>query len=304
MSAHLIKRYVWLVDTIARAEAISFNDLDSKWQRSSLNETGEELPKRTFNNHKSKVEELFDIGIVCNPKDGYKYSIANASESELSQTQTWLFNSFSISNVLNVGNKVNDRIQLENIPSGQKYLQEIVECISKGKKIQITYQKFTTKVPKKVVVSPYFVKLFKQRWYVVAVDGKTNSLKTYGLDRITDVVTQTDNFDFPLNFSAEEYYKDSFGIIHNDEMASEKVILKVTRSQANYLESLPLHHSQKLINGGTSDAQFSLFEYQLVPTYDFKQEILSKGADVEVISPAWFKEEIVAEITKLAKMYS
>lgn len=303
MSAHLLKRYVWLVDTVARAGAISYADINIKWQNSSLNEIGEELPKRTFNNHKLKVQELFDIDIVCDVNDGYRYSIEDTGELEASQTQQWLYNSFSISNVVNVANKVTNRIQLESVPSGNKYLQEIVEAIAKGKKISIAYHKYSTASAKMVLVCPYFIKLFKQRWYVIGLDETVNCLKTYALDRIKGLEPTNATFVYPANFNPADYYTDNFGIIHDEKIPTEKVILKVSKKQANYLNSLPLHHSQKLINGGTEEAQFSLFEYHLAPTFDLIQEILSNGSEFEVISPAWFRKKIQSEISKLARMY-
>ena len=58
-AATLFNRYVWLVDTIYRAGRITFEEINERWQRSSLNETGEELPLKTFHNHKNAIQQMF-----------------------------------------------------------------------------------------------------------------------------------------------------------------------------------------------------------------------------------------------------
>ena len=67
----LFNRYVWLVDTIYRAGRISFEEINERWLRSSLNDTGEELPIKTFHNHKNAIQQMFDIDIACDRRGGY-----------------------------------------------------------------------------------------------------------------------------------------------------------------------------------------------------------------------------------------
>ena len=77
-TAVLFNRYVWLVDTIYRAGRISFEEINERWQRSSLNDTGEELPLKTFHNHKNAIQQMFDINIECDRRGGYLYYIEHA----------------------------------------------------------------------------------------------------------------------------------------------------------------------------------------------------------------------------------
>ena len=78
------------------------------------------------------------------------------------------------------------------------------------------------------------------------------------------------------------------------------VELRVEAYQAKYVRSLPLHSSQKEIS--TTD-EYSVFQYHLVPTFDFRQEILSRGPAVEVLTPQWFRDEVIADIAEMAKNY-
>ena len=72
-TAVLFNRYVWLVDTIYRAGRLSFEEINERWVRSSLNDTGEELPLKTFHNHKNAIQQVFDISIACDRRAGYLY---------------------------------------------------------------------------------------------------------------------------------------------------------------------------------------------------------------------------------------
>ena len=78
------------------------------------------------------------------------------------------------------------------------------------------------------------------------------------------------------------------------------VQLKVVTDQVKYLESLPLHHTQEKIE---SNDRYSVFQFQLVPTYDFEQEVLRYGPNVEVLAPDWFREQIADDVKKMTKLY-
>ncbi|WP_455578856.1 WCX domain-containing protein [Capnocytophaga cynodegmi] len=80
----------------------------------------------------------------------------------------------------------------------------------------------------------------------------------------------------------------------------EQVVLKTNEEKRKYLKFLPLHHSQK---GIITENNYTIFEYFLRPTYDFRQENLSHGAEIEVISPNWFREEIKEIVNQMRDFY-
>ena len=116
----------------------------------------------------------------------------------------------------------------------------------------------------------------------------------YALDRVHHLEPTTETFKYPEDFVPEAYFEDCFGIIADKDYDVETVKLKVAAGQANYLRSLTLHQSQKEIE---RHDEYSIFTVKLRPTFDFRQEILSMGSDIEVLSPKWFREEL-AEISK------
>ena len=98
-----------------------------------------------------------------------------------------------------------------------------------------------------------------------------------------------ESFKYPNKFSPEKYFDDSFGIIADQRIDVETVKIKVSAGQANYLRSLTLHQTQKEIE---RNDEYSIFTVRLRPTFDFRQEILSQGSDIEVLEPKWFRDEM------------
>lgn len=54
---------------------MSYDEINEKWKRSELNIDGSSLPKKSFHNHLQSLQELFGIDIICDRRNGYKYSI-------------------------------------------------------------------------------------------------------------------------------------------------------------------------------------------------------------------------------------
>ena len=288
MAKDLFNRYIWLVDTIYRADGITFEEINEKWLRNSMSE-GLDLPLKTFHNHRKAIEDMFDINIVCDKRGGYKYYIENADDMEKGGVRTWLLNTFAVNNLINESHHLKRRIVFEQIPSGQNFLTPVIEAMRDGMSIEIKYKSFWRQDEYTTEVEPYFVKVFKQRWYLIARNKIKDAIRIYALDRI-HALSQTGNaFVMPKDFSPEEYFYNSFGIISQDNCPPEIVELKVYGTQKEYFRTLPLHHSQEEV--GNADG-YSIFRYYLSPTYDFIQEILSHGCEVEVLSPQHLRDEV------------
>jgi len=161
----------------------------------------------------------------------------------------------------------------------------------------MTYQSYWNDNASTFIFEPYFVKVFKQRWYVI---GRSDKVRIHALDRIQELVTSSTKFSMPADLDPVAYFFDYFGIIHDVDVSTIELKLKISSGQANYLRALPLHHSQKETERTTKS---SIFTYYIKPTFDFKQEILSLGEDVEVISPMAFRQEIGKVAKKMSEHY-
>ena len=298
MAKNYFNRYVWLIDTINRHGHISREDISRLWKRSSLNDTGEELYERTFHNHREAILDTFGIEIKCDRSLGYY--IANSDDLEGDGIRQWLLESLSMNNLLNESADMRDRILFEKIPSSQKWLPVFMNAMRDKKAVELTYQSFWRDEPATFTVHPYCLKLFKQRWYMLGRSEGYDSPWIYALDeRMIDAVPSKKALKKPAKFNAVDFFRKYFGVIIDDRKPCP-VRIKVEADQVKYFESLPLHDSQEP-DERTPD--YTVFRYYLVPTYDFRQEILSHGPAVEVLEPEDFRDEIKADIARMYRNY-
>lgn len=296
MSRNLLGRYVWLIDTIRRHGAITREKLSELWLRSPVSE-GSPLPRRTFYNYRAAIEELFNINIECDLAT-YEYSIASGDPHREGMTD-WLLNSAAMSNVLASVSDASDRIFLEDVPSARLYLSQVVTALRENRPLRFTYRPYTRSTPTHGVgVEPYFLKIFRQRWYVTGRNTADGRIKTYALDRMEDVTVGDTTFTPDPAFDAEEYVRDAFGIIFSQGEAKE-IVLRTDPRQAKYLRALPLHHSQR----ESIHDDYSLFHYRLRLTDDFVQEILSLGPRVTVVSPPELRAMVTTSLRDTLRLY-
>jgi len=300
LSKNLLNKYVWLVETLYKAKKITLKEINCKWLETDLSE-GWEIPRRTFHTWKNEVEEMFGLVIMCDKHDGDRYYIENREDLEGEGLQRWLLNTMSVSNMLMENKSLNDRILLENIPSGQDFLAIIIEAMKKSKVLEITYKSYWSEHEHTFPVAPYCVKLFRQRWYLVGNSVNEDKIRIYSLDRVLEAKLTEKSFKYPKDFCPEVYFQDSFGIIRDDEIEVETIKLKVNADQSNYLRSLPLHPSQEEIE--TND-DYSIFTLRVRPTFDFRQELLWNGDALEVLEPKWLRKEIAGVVKRMWNNYN
>ena len=299
MAKNLLARYIWEVSTIYRARRITLKEINEKWRDSPYYD-GKDIPRRTFDYHRKEVEMIFDLNIVCDKHDN-TYHIEDDDGYRNGEVRRWLINSFAMTSVIREGRELEDRISLEQIPSAEPFLSIVIQAMRENKVLDLHYQSYERETPTVHMLHPYAVKLFKQRWYVIGLSEKKNRILIFSMDRIQELIITEQKYCYPKQFSIYDYYRDSFGIIIDDKLESQRIRLKVMNNQACYFRSLPLHPSQKEIE---NHSEYSVFEYWLKPTYDFEQEILSHREDVEVLEPVQLREIIKESVLKMAKLYS
>lgn len=299
MAANLFGRYVWLMDILRRYKRLTFQEINELWQESGLG-YGEELPLKTFHNHKKAIKDIFDVYIECDRKDGYRYYIDEPERIEGNNLRSWLISSYATLNQIQADNKLEDRIIFEEIPSGQTWLTCIADAMRRNHVLSITHQGFGKPEPSTFDIEPYFLKVVKCRWYVVARSpyyserNKEQGVKpsdvylVYALDRISDIQDTGRTFKMKKNFDVHSYFEGCCGIITSNE-SSQKIVLRAYNGFADYLRTLPLHESQREIG---SDDESTLFEYHLKPTFDFYQLVLAQGDQVEVLEPESVRDEM------------
>ena len=189
MPKNLFSRYIWIIDTIRRHGSITRDELNDLWCRSDVSD-GERLPRRTFYNYRNAIEDLFKINIECDPST-YEYYIDNGGDKHDDSVTDWMLNSAAMSNVLTDARSVSHRVFLEDVPSSRQFLATVITAVKELKPLRFTYSNYTRSNPTPdVTVEPYFLKLFRQRWYVTGRNVREDKIKTYALDRMTGATLQ------------------------------------------------------------------------------------------------------------------
>lgn len=296
----LILKYIWVVKTIHRAGRITLKELNEKWRANVDLSRGEDLPRQTFDRWKSGILDLFGILIDCEQRGGYHYYIANPKELSEGKLRTWLLNTYGTAETLSSNLSIHDRILTENIPSSQDHLSTVLEAMKSNNMLHITFKAFTMKEPKRFLVEPYCVKMSAQRWYMLARNTEHKNLRLYSLDRIEAVEISKTRFVLPDDFNAKDYFAEFFGIVLDESVPLQTIILRADKYHQNYMRTLPLHPTQREIFACDDYADFEL---KLRPTYDFYMKLMSFGNMIKVLEPKTLQEEICKWLENTIEMY-
>ncbi|MCH5229588.1 MAG: WYL domain-containing protein [Muribaculaceae bacterium] len=300
-SVRLLRRYVWLIETIRRARRITLEGINKKWLYSELNIGNEEgLPERTFHRHREAIADIFGINIQCDRSNGNVYYIENEEELSKPTFTSSLFNGLSIDNQLLDNREVSERIMFEDIPAGTEFLPSIIEAISKNLLVRIEYKSFNKPELKEFTIEPYGLKQAAKRWYLISHIPTYETLTVFAFDRIKSLEITEENFEYDKNWNLSSYFDEIVGINLEDDYDLEFVKIRVYGHQRNYIESLPLHKSQKLLK---REKEYSEYSFKLRPEYEFQHEILKMGFNAEILTPQWLRDEIKWQAEEILKLY-
>ena len=287
-----------MVKTIFNAKAISLSDLNTRWVETDMS-GGVEMSRTTFYRHKCAIEDMFGIYIECDRKNGNKYYIGNEEVLREDSIQNWMISTLSVSNMLGESQSLQHRILLENIPSGDGKLQLVINAMKENRQVMMTYRRYGSPASNSFTLAPYCIKLFHQRWYLLGCLSN-GFWVTFSFDRMEEVKMTPTKFKLPEDFDASEYFSESYGIVVNDKVKTERIVLRAYGYEPYNLRDLPLHHTQREINK-TED--YSDFELRLKPTTDFMTKLFSRGEWLEVLEPQSLAEELIEWHRKAIERY-
>ena len=299
-TAEIFKQYIWLADIIHRMKRLTLNEINERWMQTDMS-GGLPMSRTTFNRHRLAIEEMFDLCIGCK-ESGRKsyYYIENIDVQEKNNLQHWMLDVLSIGNLLMDNISLKDRIVLEKIPAGKHFLNPIIGAMKQNRKLVLTYRKFGQEEPYTITVEPYAIKVFKQRWYLLAKNYKRSLPTIYAMDRMLNVQETDELFEFPEDFSTERFFKDFYGVLCHADEEVERIVIRAYPPLTHYLRTLPLHHSQKELQ---STPEYADFEFYLHPTFDFLQELFAQTHEVEVLEPLRLRNSMKEYLLKALKRY-
>lgn len=301
MALNQTNKLVWIVETLDKAQKLTFEELNRRWMDYEDMSNGEALQKRTFHKWRDHIADTFGLFIRCEKSAPYRYYIANREDIKERSIAQWLLSTLSVSNSLLECKSLKECILLEEVPSGRKYLEPIVDAMKKKRFVHIRYFNYRKEREREHRVMPLCVKLFRQRWYMVGRTGSDKLNMVFCLDRIRDFRLSSCSFDYPEDFVPQEYFNGCIGVIAIKDCPKQNVKIKVSTVQANYLRDLPIHESQQECE---RTDEYSIFSLQVRPTFDFQQELLWHGENLEVLEPLWLRKEIAGIIKRMWDKYN
>ncbi len=299
-----ISRYLLILKKLKAKPYSTYEDLQSyienqldylQMQDDTLN-IG--FSKRTLQRDLKEIRNVFGIDIeYSKSQKGYFISQDEAENMNFQR----MIEAFDMFNSLNLAQDLRPFVHLENRrPQGTENLYGLLHAIKNRLQIKFTYQKFWDETSTLRLVEPYALKEFKNRWYIIAKDYKDNHIKSFALDRLTNLEITKQHYQYPDNYDIEQSYRYSFGVISPNSSVPQDIILSFSPFQGKYIKTLPLHKTQEVLVDNDEETKIKL---KLYLTHDLFMELLSFGDDMKVIEPKSLANDIKEAHKNAYKQY-
>lgn len=292
-----VLRYIHIMNRL-RKGAATFEQIDAYLsQQSELQGGNFNISKRQFQRDVDDIESIFEIEINYD----FKLKVYDINEDEVSEVSKRRMEALDTFNALKMADTTSQSIHFEKRkPQGTENMYGLLHAIKNYLQITFTYQKFWEDETTYRTTEPYALKEFSNRWYVLAKDLKDEQIKSFALDRLTDLEVSKSRFTAMRSFDVNEHYKFCFGIISPTDHELEEVILQFDAFQGKYIKLLPLHETQQIMIDNKDEVRIKLKIYL---THDFLMEILKFGDSVKVIEPESFIKSLKTNYRNALKQY-
>jgi hypothetical protein len=294
-------KYIWLLDTLQTNHSLTFDEINMLWELCPISDGP--IPRRTFHEHRKGIKEMFGIDIECDRSKNVYY-VKNPEVLDEQKLSKWLLRKYSIPQDFATFNSMKDRIMLEEIPLGTKFLDDIIGAMQENVELQVDYQRYENEKEEHLQtfhIQPYALRVFNRRWYLLGYLKERNGLRTIALDRILDLKVFANSFKLPEDFDVRKYFADVVGVYVSEDLPVTKVKIRAYGVQAEYLRSTPLHKSQSECR--SKHGEFAEFTYRLCITPELVSQLLAMGEKVEVLEPMELREEMKKIISNMSNFY-
>ena len=198
-------------------------------------------------------------------------------------------------------------MDMETVPGyrGAQFIGTIYDAVRKQQTIAIEYKSFKAQQSEKLIVYPYLLKEYRNRWFLIGekASNRVPQVNIFALDRIHSVEPDKMHpFKKCVDFDPEHYFDDTIGVTRQISDKARRVVVKIDRQQAPYVESKPFHRSQKVEQRFRDGSiQISL---KVVVNNELERLILGYGGHAEVIAPPEFRDRIAESIRIAASHYN
>lgn len=182
---------------------------------------------------------------------------------------------------------------------GMEHFTPLFNAIRKKTTVELRYQSFRMAEPQTLIVHPYYLKQYNNRWFLFCCNGDHTNLSNYPLDRILSVkLAHVPYRDTDIDF--DEYFADMIGVSRRNGQEPEDVVLRFPKDQYKYVSTKPWHWSQTVIE---ENDDFVTMQMHVIINYELEQKILSFGDYVEVVAPRSLRDRIKERMEKSLEKY-
>ena len=183
---------------------------------------------------------------------------------------------------------------------GKEWFDLILQSIIERNSLEITYQAYANE-PKQHLVSPYMIKEYRNRFYLIARKNEDPSeIRSFGFDRIQLVKESNEKYLSTQDFDSKDFFKYSMGITRKMNEAPLKLTLKVNAFDANYVLSDPWHTTQKIVE---QTDEYLIFSIEVYESNELDLKIRSYGAEIEVLTPESYRQKMKATAKRVLGIY-
>lgn len=182
---------------------------------------------------------------------------------------------------------------------GLHFLNELYNYINCQQCVEIDYTDFKG-VQSTFVIHPYFLKEYNNRWYLFGLEHVNQRIFNLALDRMNHLTSSDTPFQANEIIDPSTYFEHFIGVTNPQENQPKKVVLRVSKPRAWYVNTKPLHTSQATI---TETDELMEFSYQIIINKELESKILELGADCEVISPTSLRDTIREIVAGMSRRY-
>ncbi|MDT0677009.1 helix-turn-helix transcriptional regulator [Autumnicola musiva] len=183
---------------------------------------------------------------------------------------------------------------------GLEFIDPLFNAILYNKTVKILYQSFKNPEPVSIIFSPYHLKEYNNRWFVYGKNSEYDNMVNLALDRF-ETVEEFDGIYETTDINFEEYFEDTIGVSIIQGQEPEKIKLRIDNSLWPYIETKPIHGSQKVL---IRKEDYTDILLELIPNYELESQILHFGEKVEVLEPLSLRQKINNRIKSLFEKYN
>jgi predicted DNA-binding transcriptional regulator YafY len=276
-----LARYKYIISRLEKGPA-TYEQLRDYLRRASEIDGREfSFSIRTLQRDIKDIYTHLNIEIVNDRRGDRRYRIVDRQDD--SGFGSRILDTYQILQAINASHAFQDVVFLEaRQPRGLEHFHSLLHAIRNKRITGFCHQKYSETATTNRIVHPLALKEALGRWYLIAVDTKDKKLKTFGLDRMSDLVVESYAYQEKYTLNLREKYRHSFGILTGDDLREQRILLRFDREQGQYVRTYPLHQSQFILE---ENEKHVWVELTMFITYDLVKELLSYGAGLLIEEP-------------------